>query len=406
MIGKKYCMPKWIIFQNGSREHYALPRMFYKNNQLEVLVTDIWLNPDNLLSKLIFRFLPKSRSRFHSDLKSAHVVSWNYFFLLIQLLQKFKFFKKRISYDSLIKRKFSHYLKKYNSKEELIVFSYNYVAAEIFKVAKNKGYKCILGQIDAGPLAGEINRNLFKEVYGGTVQANPDLYLIYGNEWKQECELASHIVVNSNWSKTMLMKAGVLEDKLKIIELAYVTPKNANGFTRAYPEKFSKDLPLKVLFLGSLKLLKGIKPMLDAIRLLKDEPIMFYLVGSIQVEPMLLKNLPQNCIITGSVDKEKALQYFKECDIMVLPTYSDGFAMTQLEAQAWKMPIIATERCGKVVDDNINGIIIKEISGMAIADAINQIIANPVLLNQFAKNCIDLNKYSLEFIYSKYASLA
>lgn len=398
-------MNKWIIFQVGSREYYALPRMFFKNNNLQVLVTDIWLKPDHLFSKLILYFFPKSKSRFHPDLKNANVVHWNSLFITIQVLRKIPFFAKRISYDSIVKRLFCKFLEKSSYEKDSIFFSYNYVASEIFKIANRKGYKCILGQIDAGPLAGEINRNLFKEVYNGKVEANPDLYMLHKDQWLNECELASKIIVNSEWSKSMLVKAGIEENKLNVIELAYERPPESQNYIKNYPDLFTLQRPLRVLFLGSLKLLKGIKPLLDAIRNFKEEPIEFYLVGSLQIKKELIMNLPDNCIITGVVEKGKTAEFYKLCDILVLPTYSDGFAMTQLEAQAWKMPIIASERCGKVITDNVNGLILKEITSNSIVNAINTILEKPRLLKSFSEQSIDLDKYSLDFIYKKYSEL-
>jgi glycosyltransferase involved in cell wall biosynthesis len=38
----------------------------------------------------------------------------------------------------------------------------------------------------------------------------------------------------------------------------------------------------------------------------------------------------------------------------VFPTFSDGFGLTQLEAQAWILPIITTNFCGKLVEDEQN----------------------------------------------------
>lgn len=398
-------MKKWVIYQVGSREHYALPRMFAAKGELKFLVTDYWFRPGRVLTFLLSKGGYKTQSRYHSELSDAKVYHWNLTFLLIDAVRKLPFLKNHINRDKISQLMFSQKLKKIKKRDDVVVFSYNYIANGIFKKAQKKGLECVLGQIDAGPKAGEINRMLFEQTYGDSIPPNPDMYLSYDSLWREECEIAKHVIVNSEWSKKMLLEAGIPEQKLKIIEIAYKTPLEAQSFARNYPTAFNKNRPLKVLYLGSLKLLKGIAPLLDAIRLLSNEPIEFYLVGSIQIPDFLLVNLPLTCHVIGSVNKARTNYYYRDCDIMVLPTYSDGFAMTQLEAQAWGMPIIATERCGKIVTDNVNGRIIKNIHSQEIANILRDILLNPQQLHSFKHNTVDMNRFSLETIYKQYQSL-
>ena len=69
--------------------------------------------------------------------------------------------------------------------------------------------------------------------------------------------------------------------------------------------------------------------------------------------------------------------------MLLFPTLSDGFGMAQIEARAWRMPIIASRRCGSVVRQNVTGLLLNEPSAQAIADAIGR-IADPELLTRFA----------------------
>jgi hypothetical protein len=45
-----------------------------------------------------------------------------------------------------------------------------------------------------------------------------------------------------------------------------------------------------------------------------------------------------------------ALRFFFKVTLDRPETFSDGFGLTQLEAQAWKLPMITTRFCGEVVD--------------------------------------------------------
>jgi glycosyltransferase involved in cell wall biosynthesis len=53
-----------------------------------------------------------------------------------------------------------------------------------------------------------------------------------------------------------------------------------------------------------------------------------------------------------------------------LPTLSDSFALTQVEAMANGLPVIATPRCGQVVTPGVDGYIVPTSSGEALAKAI------------------------------------
>ncbi|MGC8802336.1 MAG: glycosyltransferase family 4 protein [Bacteroidales bacterium] len=395
---------QWVVFQVGSREHYAIPRMFHKKQELLVFVTDIWVRPDSWLAWLLRIFKIPFNTRYHYELKNARVIHFSYLFLLIDVLSKFGFLRRLINRDKIASLVFASCVW-FLPDRKLVVFSYNYVAYYLFKLLQRKNIPCILGQIDAGPKAGEINRRLFQECFSNKVKPEEDLYLSYGKKWQKECEWAQAIVVNSEWSKKMLIAAGIGEKKMKVIPLAYSQPEASRSFERDFPKAFSEQRPLRVLFMGSLKLLKGIYPLIQAIHNLKNLPVEFYLVGSIRIPFYLIDNLPPNCHIVNRVAKEKTNDYYKFCDVMILPTYSDGFAITQLEAQAWKLPIIASEYCARIISHNKNGLVLNKVDAEAIQTAILEIINNPEKLKYFSANAIDMNEFSLEKIYEQYKQL-
>jgi glycosyltransferase involved in cell wall biosynthesis len=55
---------------------------------------------------------------------------------------------------------------------------------------------------------------------------------------------------------------------------------------------------------------------------------------------------------------------------------SDGFAITQLEAMAYGLPVIATPNCGRVVTAGVDGQIIPPRNSEALAKAIGSYIGN------------------------------
>ncbi len=68
---------------------------------------------------------------------------------------------------------------------------------------------------------------------------------------------------------------GVPASKIQIVPLAYEPPAEASQFKRSYPQAFSADRPLRVLFLGQVILRKGIVALLEAAKLVCGQPIEF-----------------------------------------------------------------------------------------------------------------------------------
>jgi glycosyltransferase involved in cell wall biosynthesis len=61
----------------------------------------------------------------------------------------------------------------------------------------------------------------------------------------------------------------------------------------------------------------------------------------------------------------------------VLPTISDGFALTQLEAMSHGLPVITTPNCGEVVRDGIDGFVIPPADATALANALRTLLEDP-----------------------------
>jgi glycosyltransferase involved in cell wall biosynthesis len=276
-----------------------------------------------------------------------------------------------------------------------IVMVYSYAALDILKLARARGWPTVLAQIDPGPAEERIVAKLHEEDGGDRTSWQP-APMQYWSNWREECALADRIVVNSTWSKAALLDDGVSEKKIKIIPLAYDKAKEVEPFRREYPPAFTPVRLLRVLFLGQINLRKGLGPLLEAIRLLRGEPIEFTFVGEIQVSiPSDLLKDPQVKWV-GSVPREHAKRFYRDADLFLFPTFSDGFGLTQLEAQAWNLPIITTKSCGEVVEDNRNGWLLPDVTPSAIAAAIRRCLENPTSLKQMSACAAPADRFSLD----------
>lgn len=389
----------WICCQLGAREHYAVSRAIHQNQCLSYLLTDAWIIPKSIVTKFPFVVSQKMSERFHPDLNSARVISFTNSLLGFEISQRFQS-KERwqviIERNLWFQRRALKVLQtlKFKSNTQPILFSYSYAALDLLKFAKSQGWLTVLGQIDPGIVEEQIvasETSKHPKNISHWQPAPPE----YWSNWQEECSLSDQILVNSSWSSKALQQLGIPVNKIAVVPLAYESPKSAQNFIRTYPKSFSSDRPLRVLFLGQVILRKGIMPLLEALEILKNEPIELWIVGSLGINiPESIRQLKQIHWISA-VSRSATQDHYQKADVFILPTLSDGFGLTQLEAQAWKLPVIASKNCGEVVQDSINGLVLDEISAKNIAQALIYCLKNPLRLQFFADNSIDNDRFSL-----------
>jgi glycosyltransferase involved in cell wall biosynthesis len=97
---------------------------------------------------------------------------------------------------------------------------------------------------------------------------------------------------------------------------------------------------------------------------------------------------------------------YQHSDVFVLPTLSDGFAITQLEAMAYGLPLIVTPNCGRVVEDGVTGFIVPPRDSATLADAIMRFVLNPNLGAAMSARCLERAKaFSVESYGRKLADI-
>jgi glycosyltransferase involved in cell wall biosynthesis len=386
--------PGWICCQLGAREHYAVARALHQHHALHLLLTDAWVRPENLLGKLE----PGLRARFHTELGAANVFAPNSSNIAFELraklagLRDWRLIIARNDWFQKVAVARLSRMRSANTPSTLM--AYSYAALNIFKLARARSWRTVLSQIDPGPPEERIVASLYEEnaVHCGSWRPAPRGYW---SSWREECALADRIVVNSAWSQAALLDEGIPPEKIKVVPLAYDEQNAVGTFQRNYPAVFTPSRPLRVLFLGQINLRKGIGPLLDAIRLLREEPIEFTFVGPIQLSiPADLREGPKVRWV-GSVPREDTAKFYRDADVFLFPTFSDGFGLTQLEAQAWKLPIVASKFCGGVVEHGRNGWLLPDVTSCAIATAIRRCRADPARLQELSARSAFTERFAL-----------
>jgi glycosyltransferase involved in cell wall biosynthesis len=266
-----------------------------------------------------------------------------------------------------------------------VFFGYSYASLEALQAAKRAGWLTIVDQIDPGPVefrlvAEEMARH--PELAGPP----PDFPTTYFDRVRQEWEIADVILVNSDWTREAIIAEGADPAKVEILPLAF-EPGPADAADGRSTLHAPRSTHLRVLWLGQVNVRKGIRYLLEAARLLEKEPVEFHIAGPVKMRPEIVRSAPSSVRWRGAVPRTEASRLYNECDLFVLPTLSDGFAITQIEAMAHGLPVITTPNCGRVVEEGRTGFIVPARDSQALADAILRFVRDRDLGPAMAPEC-------------------
>ena len=383
---------RWIVSQLSAREHYAIPRALHNRGALEHLYTDIWWSKGRNILRRVPDPFRSLANRYHADLPNHRVTAYNGRALWNSVRECF------VSSD---RERYEHYLnvgvdfaghvrdsllkRSDFDLDSSVFFGYDTGSLETLRALADTGCLTFVDQVDPGPVEKDL---VLREAerWPGWARHLPVKYEPYQRRREREWAIADHVVVNSEWSKSALEQQGVSSEKLRVIPLAY-SPSNddilgADGDTR---RSASQDAPITVLWLGSVILRKGIQYLVEAARQLSSTSVQIRVVGPIGITDRAIQRAPENMRFEGRVSRDRTSAMYRDADLFVLPTLSDGFAITQLEAMAHGLPVIATPRCGRVVTDGEDGRIISPRDADALAEAISSFASDRGRLQRMSR---------------------
>ena len=89
----------------------------------------------------------------------------------------------------------------------------------------------------------------------------------------------------------------------------------------------------------------------------------------------------------GPVHKDLVCRYIAASDMLVHPTYREGFGKIIQEAMSMQLPVITTDVPGpsEVVEENISGILVPKADAKALADAMCKLYEDKELADRIAE---------------------
>lgn len=377
-----------IVFQIGAREHYALPRAFLLQNKKVTLVTDFWYDERSLLSKLFLiagghALMQRTHQEVGGKMK---VVSFNLGLLVFELkarLMKLNGWELIHRRNKWFGEKAASWLRKELKKNaaDICVFSYSYAAREVFEVAKEFGCSTILGQIDGAEAEVSVVKAEIAK-WPEYRESFSDIPTQYWKSWRAEIAIADSVVVNSDWSRKLALINNVPLEKLRIIPLAFSGMQN-NVLHGEVPMSLihERHQPLKVLYLGTLTLRKGLARVFELAKLIDQSKLKIEItiagIGNIYI-PEHVKRL--KCLnFIGKVERAETDKVYRQHHVFLFPTVSDGFGLTQLEALSNGCFLIVSDFCGKVIPDSGElGIVLKGNTAAEMFEVFKKLIEHGV----------------------------
>ncbi len=199
------------------------------------------------------------------------------------------------------------------------------------------------------------------------------------------------ITVSNMMKKTLQHRYGIKGEKVDVIYNGINLEKFRKNFN------LQKDNPI-ILFVGRLFVQKGVEYFLKAAKKVLEHrnDVDFIVVGNGDLMPYLIDlsiklNIQDHVFFTGFIPEEEKIKYYKISDCFVMPSVSEPFGITALEAVASETPLIISKNsgCSEVISHSLK---VDFWDTHKMADYILAIIEYDGLKEEMVKNSYEESK--------------
>ena len=374
---------KFVVVQAGARDAYQLARALSEAGMLEALVTDLYWPVNLAWTRAALKILPASlRSmllqRSDPHLPSAEVRLCAGSGLATLILDKLprvsRAMRRKASRraDATLGRTAGRYAARKNAG----LISYSYYGYDAFTNYPRPG---ILFQLHPHPVS--MRRILTEEL-----EANPDCAESLRQEWElslpeedfqhlvREPKMAAHILVASSFTRETLVENGTPHSSISVIPYGVDT----NRFTPDASRRSSAGSKLQLLFVGRINQRKGIKYLLEAMRLLNSKEVHLTVCGRVVDGLELFRSFDGQVEVRPSVSATELVAAYQAADMFVFPSVAEGFGQVLLESLACGLPILSTTRTAApdLIDHGKQGFVVEARRPDLIAERIDWALAN------------------------------
>jgi glycosyltransferase involved in cell wall biosynthesis len=226
-----------------------------------------------------------------------------------------------------------------------VVHSWSGVSEEILQASAGTGS---LNLVMRGSAHIRVQARLLEEEEKRAAQKldRPTPWILAREE--REYRLADRIVVLSTFARDSFVDLGIDPEKLAALPLgaSVQTFRPSPEVVEARCRRIRSGDPLRVLYVGTLSLRKGLADLIAVIRRTEPRQFQFRLVGPVAAEAnRLVAGFQAEAEFVPKQRQQDLPHSYDWADLFVFPTLEDGYAVVLAQAHAAALPLLTTANC-------------------------------------------------------------
>lgn len=374
----------------GGRMGYAVPLILYGNNALSEFYTDFYagrgigrmcgLIPDFLRPPPLRRMLARDAG----GIPARHVRSFNRFGM--EYRRRIRAARGEKMLDAYLwgGEEFCRLINLDCDWSCSAVYSFNTASLGIFDTAGRMGIRKILEQTIAPYVIESEICELERSRYQGwevRIEKGAASSVRYIERERSELESADAVICGSEYVRKCV--GAVLGSASKCV----VVPYGVNAPDSIAPRAAPEGRPIRVLFVGSLCLRKGIQYVAECAAKMKGRAE-FVAVGPSLLTEKGLQTVAASIRVVGSVPRAAMDDYWNWADVLILPSLCEGSATVTYEALSRGVPVICTEETGSPVCDGVDGFLVQTGASEAIVEKLELMMADANIVQELSGNAL------------------
>ena len=342
---------KTVVVHRGARDSYQVALALAERDALAALVTDLYWPSDRPWTGRVGKLLGRGaegrppRQRAQPAVPSGRGRTRAFSGSISLALDKWRSapFSWRRAATRWTDGELGRAAGRLASSQGAALLAYSYYAHAAFSRAARSTPR-ILFQLHPHPVS--VRRILSRELAEW-----PECAASLAKEWElalppkdfeklaEETQMADCWIVASSFSRRTLVENGIGSARIHVAPYGV----DLERFHPAPGERaVSGGKPLRLLFVGTINQRKGVRYLIEALRLLGDRPVELVVCGRAVDDLSLFRSLGGRVRVRPSVGNAQLVAEYQSADLFVFPSLAEGFGHVLLEAMACGVPVLST----------------------------------------------------------------
>ena len=366
-----------VVVHSGARDAYQVALALAEDGRLESLVTDLFWPADRSWARTFAGMLPsgvqammaqRSEPRVPSSRVRLCAATGLATLLLEKLGSASPAARRRMMRfaDQTLGRTAGRLARTRGTG----LLSYSYYGYDAFTSFGRDG---ILFQLHPHPAS-------MRRILGEELVAHPDCAGSLEKEWElalpeedfqhlvRETTMARSFLAASSFTRATLVENGASPSAVRVVPYGV----DAGRFTPDSARRPSPVGKLRLLFVGRINQRKGIKYLLEALRLVGSDQVELTVCGRVVDDLRLFEPFAGQVQIRPDVSAAELVAAYQAADLFVFPSVAEGFGQVLLESLASGLPILSTTHTAApdLIESGRQGFVVEPRRPDQIADRI------------------------------------